>query len=393
MQHEDIVLTFHNYDCIHKWQNETQHNDNCEKKIEEVNTYKYLGVHVDHNFKWKTHIDYLHKKLRTSSYTLFHLSNCAPYSVLKQSYFSLSETYLRHGITAWGTSSYCNELQKTQYRIVRILIKSHNHLPQKDTRIHNIEHHNQQNQNLVHSYNTENFNSQTQPRLQFIECESTNLTILNNVTTGDVHNNNTQNCLNNSILNANSSQNFQPHNNNNHISTINCQLSNSQTNTNSLITNSTNNNSEINNQIIYNAELNTAQHNSQRTETQQNPHIIVETKNDITYRNRYRNISTEVVKNFMKQQQILNTNSLYKVTIINDFHPETAFLQKINHAYDTRRRSEGRYKVPTFNNQYGKNTIAVQLPTTLNTLPYNLLELRNNKTFKKHLKNIIIKSQ
>lgn len=110
----NIKLIFHNTECLHKIKdNNNTPMDTCSTYIELVSTYKYLGVHLDNHFKWKTHIDDLQKKLRKSSYALYHLSNCAPYYVLRQAYFSLVESYLRHGIAAWGNAKYCKHLQTT----------------------------------------------------------------------------------------------------------------------------------------------------------------------------------------------------------------------------------------------------------------------------------------
>ena len=94
-----IKIKFHNIDCLH---NQNNISDTCTSYIEAVSSYKYLGVFVDSHFKWNTHVENLQKKLRKSAYSLFHLSNCATYNVLRQAYFSLSESYIRHGITAWG---------------------------------------------------------------------------------------------------------------------------------------------------------------------------------------------------------------------------------------------------------------------------------------------------
>lgn len=107
-----IVITFHDNDCLHK-QSQATHVEKCATYIEVVKTYKYLGIYVDSNFKWKAQIDDIKKKLRKTAYTLYHLSNCATYSVLRQAYFSLAESYIRHGITAWGSAKYSKTLQKT----------------------------------------------------------------------------------------------------------------------------------------------------------------------------------------------------------------------------------------------------------------------------------------
>ena len=82
--------------------------------IERVEVYKYLGIFVNDKIKWNTHIDYLKSKLRSASYALRRLAYCSNAQILKIAYFSLAESYLRHGITAWGCSTYCEILQKSQ---------------------------------------------------------------------------------------------------------------------------------------------------------------------------------------------------------------------------------------------------------------------------------------
>lgn len=121
----NIRIIYHSNDCIHTKNREINQslNDQCDTHIELVEEYKYLGVHLDHNFKWKTHIENVQKKLRKSSFALYHLSNCAPYKALRQAYFSLVESQLRHGISAWGNARCCKKLQFTQDRILKLLHK------------------------------------------------------------------------------------------------------------------------------------------------------------------------------------------------------------------------------------------------------------------------------
>ena len=99
--------------------------DNCKNKkrvkLELVEQIKYLGVIVDNKLKWDKHIFELKKKLRKSSYALYHLSNLGSKEILLQVYYSLAESYLRFGITSWGTSSCCKELQKSQNKLIKLL--------------------------------------------------------------------------------------------------------------------------------------------------------------------------------------------------------------------------------------------------------------------------------
>lgn len=256
-------IIFHGTNCLHT--NQTEHDsptDTCSTRIEYVQSYKYLGIYVDEYLKWNVHTEILQKKLRKSSYALYHLSNCAPPNVLRQAYFSLVESYIRHGITAWGTGSSCRLLQETQNRIVKILLK------------------NQKRTNMF----TSNQISRTD----------------SNIHTTDLH---TQH-------NVQNIPNFQQTITNNH--------------------------------------------------------------------------------NIYKTMNILNVKNLFELTIVNEFYNNKKYLQCINHQQNTRRRREGRYKIPKFRNNYGKNSLAVTLPKTLNEMPTNLLNIIDNKYRKKVIKEYFL---
>lgn len=233
----DICITFHDTECRHKTKNNNNNiplTDTCTTYIETVNSYKYLGVHLDVHFKWKTHIEILQNKLRKTAYALYHLSNCTPPKIPRQVYFSLAESYLRHGITAWGTSTFCRNLQSTQDRLI----------------------------NLLHKHN---------------------------LRTTNIHNQNTTN-------------------------------------------------------------------------------------------NKYKDLN------------ILNIQNLYKTTIMNEFN-NNEFLKPIQHQQNTRRKAQGRYQIPSYKNDYGKKTLAVTLPTTLNTIPTELLNNTNKMSRKVKIKKFLINSQ
>ncbi|XP_037827190.1 uncharacterized protein LOC119615183 [Lucilia sericata] len=248
-----IVIKFHDTSCLHKRAQNLYSLGNpetCTTNIELVKTYKYLGVYVDNCFKWKPQINEIRKKLRKASYVLYHLSNCATYSVLRQAYFSLAESYIRHGISAWGSAKYSKTLQKTQDQILKILWKNHN-------------------------------NSR-----------------------------NTSTCTNINI--------------------------------NTRITNNTNINS---------------------------------------------------IRSFPKELNILNVNRIYSTSLASDFFDDSRFLHPIDHGYNTRRRSQKRFKVERFYNEYGKSTLPVMLPTIINKLPITILNTTNVMKRKKLIKQFFISSQ
>ena len=92
--------------------------------IEIVQTYKYLGITVDDHLKWHCHVSQVIQKLRRTSYALHHLRYCSNSNILNLVYSSLAESYIRYGIAAWGSSTHCTQLQKSQNRLLKILTKS-----------------------------------------------------------------------------------------------------------------------------------------------------------------------------------------------------------------------------------------------------------------------------
>lgn len=79
---EIIRIKFHNYDCLHeKYRKSNQKKKkNSTIQLQSVEEYKYLGVHLDHNFKWNIHIDNLQKKLRDAEYIIYIILETAPHT-------------------------------------------------------------------------------------------------------------------------------------------------------------------------------------------------------------------------------------------------------------------------------------------------------------------------
>jgi len=92
--------------------------------IELVKNYKYLGVTVDEHLKWHCHVAQVIQKLRRTAFALHRLRHCSNNNVLCLVYSSLAESYIRYGIAAWGSSTHCTQLQKSQNRLIKILRKS-----------------------------------------------------------------------------------------------------------------------------------------------------------------------------------------------------------------------------------------------------------------------------
>ena len=94
-----------------------------ENLLERVKEVKYLGVILDENLNWKSHIKYLTSKITRASYILSKLRHYVCFSTLKMVYFSLVHPYLSYCISSWGGISKTTLLPlfRLQKKIVRII--------------------------------------------------------------------------------------------------------------------------------------------------------------------------------------------------------------------------------------------------------------------------------
>ena len=71
-------------------------------KIKQVNEAKFLGVTIDENLNWNSHIKKLSKKLSCSAGILNLIKDNIPEELHKNLYYTLFESHLSYGITVWG---------------------------------------------------------------------------------------------------------------------------------------------------------------------------------------------------------------------------------------------------------------------------------------------------
>jgi hypothetical protein len=125
--HETVNLIYHDYACLHrnyrKDIDSLNINCGCNVKISNTFQHTYLGVLIDHHFKWDKHIDNICKRLRSGMYSIRILKPYVNSHILKQVYFALIESVVRYGILAWGctTEMYVNKIMSIQNRIIKII--------------------------------------------------------------------------------------------------------------------------------------------------------------------------------------------------------------------------------------------------------------------------------
>ena len=93
-------------------------NDN---PIDRTNTVKYLGVYLNSDLSWKTHIDYLAKRLSKVCGMIYKLHHFVPARTLKVVYFSMFDSVLQYSLLNWGRAckSYLQKLSILQNKIIR----------------------------------------------------------------------------------------------------------------------------------------------------------------------------------------------------------------------------------------------------------------------------------
>ena len=85
--------------------------------LERVPSIKFLGVMINENLEWSTHINYVCAKVSKSTAILAKLKHYIPKFVLKIIYQSLCISHMTYAVTVWGGSS------KTQLNRLRVMQK------------------------------------------------------------------------------------------------------------------------------------------------------------------------------------------------------------------------------------------------------------------------------
>lgn len=96
---------------------------NLNYDIKEVNYIKYLGIIIDQNIKWDTHINHLAAKVRKLIFKFYQLRDILNKKIMILVYKALAESLFRYGILVWG-GLYSNALKKLnviQNYILRII--------------------------------------------------------------------------------------------------------------------------------------------------------------------------------------------------------------------------------------------------------------------------------
>ena len=76
--------------------------------------FKFLGIHIDENITWKSHINYICTKISPSNYIINKVKNVLPKFCLLTLYQSIIQCHINYGLHLWGSSSSIERITKLQ---------------------------------------------------------------------------------------------------------------------------------------------------------------------------------------------------------------------------------------------------------------------------------------
>ena len=85
-------------------------------EVKEVSTFRFLGITVDQNLTWKSHVDDLAKKCSRSICILYKVKQFLPESALLSLYYTLFFSHVNYGNTAWSSA---NSVDKNRLHVLQ----------------------------------------------------------------------------------------------------------------------------------------------------------------------------------------------------------------------------------------------------------------------------------
>lgn len=83
---------------------------------------KLLGIYLDDNLNWSSHIEHLNQKLASTCFLLRKLKAIVDFATLKNTYFSLFHSKLCYAVVLWGNSNHAIKSFRQQKKAIRIIL-------------------------------------------------------------------------------------------------------------------------------------------------------------------------------------------------------------------------------------------------------------------------------
>lgn len=91
------------------------------EKIEQVTSTNFLGITIDNNLNWKSHIEKINKTLSKTCYAISILSRITSTEVAKSAYYGNIYPFLTYGVIFWGNSANVQSTFILQKKCLRII--------------------------------------------------------------------------------------------------------------------------------------------------------------------------------------------------------------------------------------------------------------------------------
>lgn len=88
-----------------------------------VRSLKFLGIHLDGELKWSSHIEHLSKKLNGAIFCIRRIRSISTLEAAKLTYYTNFHSLISYGILFWGASSAAERAFVLQKRAIRALLK------------------------------------------------------------------------------------------------------------------------------------------------------------------------------------------------------------------------------------------------------------------------------
>jgi len=91
--------------------------------IEQKETLRFLGMHIDSLLDWKHHIIHIKNKLYSGIYAMNRIKNYLPLKYMKTLYYTLIQSHIDYGLILYGNANkkYITKLQTLQNKAIRII--------------------------------------------------------------------------------------------------------------------------------------------------------------------------------------------------------------------------------------------------------------------------------
>jgi hypothetical protein len=97
-----------------------------DKHISIASETKFLGLFVNNNLSWKTHIECIKPKQSSAFYAMRSVKPHVTISTLKVIYFSYFHSVMTYGLLFWGNSPDGIKIFRLQKKIIRIMMDCRN---------------------------------------------------------------------------------------------------------------------------------------------------------------------------------------------------------------------------------------------------------------------------